>query len=99
MKTLLVFLCSIWMLAANAQGNVQEALIETNERDPAAVSPRPNSATHRGYPGGADEDDLQVQAHLPEATMRTDARSLQKDVYKTLFNQELKDDNRDAVEE
>ncbi len=67
------------------------------QREPAAV-PTITSARRR-YPGGADEDDLQVQARLPEATLKTDARGLQRDVYKSLYNQDLKDERQDAVEE
>ena len=67
------------------------------EREPAAIAPA--AATKRAYPGGADEEDLRVQTALPEATLQTDARSLQRDVYKVLYNKELKDDRQDAVEE
>ncbi len=66
-------------------------------RDPAAVPPTLN--TKRSYPGGADEEDLRVQAALPEAALKTDARSVQREVYKALYNQELKDDRHDPVEE
>ncbi len=68
------------------------------ERDLASV-PGPTVNAKRSYPGGADEEDLQVQATVPEAALHTDARSLQREVYKQLFNQELKDDRQDAVEE
>jgi len=67
------------------------------EREPAALAS--TFSNKRTYPGGADEEDLRVQAALPEAALRTDARSIQRDVYKALFNQELKDDRQDAVEE
>jgi hypothetical protein len=67
------------------------------EREPAAVST--GLAVKRNYPGGADEEDLQVQAAIPEAAQHTDARTLQREVYKALYNQELKDDRQDAVEE
>lgn len=67
------------------------------DRDPAAVNP--TSASRRSYPGGADEEDLQVQPRLPEAALKTDYRSIQKGVYKQLFNQELKDSATEAVEE
>ena len=67
------------------------------ERDPSAINP--TSPSKRTYPGGMDEDDLQVQARIPDAAMKTDARTLQRDVYKVLFNQELKDERQEAVEE
>jgi len=69
--------------------------VEEIDREPAAVS----VPKKRNYPGGADEEDLTVQAQLPEATQRIDARTLQRDVYKGLYNAELKDDRQDAVEE
>lgn len=53
----------------------------------------------RTYPGGADEEDLRVLQSLPEAALKTDTRRIQKDVFKTLYNQELKDESTDAVEE
>ena len=66
------------------------------DRDPAAVQ---LPAKKRNYPGGADEESLVVQAALPEAAIKTDARSLQRDVYKQLFNQELKEERQDEAEE
>lgn len=66
-------------------------------RDPAAV---PQALTaKRSYPGGADEEDLRVQTALPEAALKTDTRSVQREVYKALYNQELKDERHDPVEE
>lgn len=67
------------------------------EREPAAIES--TLSAKRTYPGGADEEDLRVQAALPEAALKTDARSIQRDVYKAMFNKELKDDRQDAVEE
>ena len=76
----------------------QDALSDPEpERDPAAVSQSLN--VKRNYPGGLDEEDLQVQASIPEAALHTDSRTLQREVYKSLYNQELKDDRQDAVEE
>lgn len=66
------------------------------DRDPAAIG---IAAKKRTYPGGGDEEDLRVLAALPEAAMKTDSRSLQREVYKQLFNQELKEDRQDEVEE
>lgn len=92
-----------WMLALGLIGSIATAedfLSESEpepEREPAAL---PSSLNiKRSYPGGADEEDLQVQTAIPEAAMHTDARSLQREVFKALFNKELKDDREDAVEE
>ncbi|HMN66911.1 MAG TPA: hypothetical protein PKC28_00070 [Bdellovibrionales bacterium] len=65
-------------------------------RDPAAVRATLNKRT---YPGGVDEEDLRVLAALPEAGLKTDARTVQREVYKGLFNQEMKDERHDPVEE
>jgi hypothetical protein len=65
------------------------------DRDPAAIP----SSLHRTYPGGADEEDLKVTATLPEAPLKTDARSLQKEVYKALYKQDLKEERVETVEE
>ena len=65
-------------------------------RDPSALKLQPRQ---RAYPGGADEEDLRVLAVLPEAEMRTDARTLQRDVYKSVYNQELKEERHDDAEE
>ncbi len=67
------------------------------DREPSAVIAP--SATKRLYPGGADEEDLQVQARLPEALIKTDARTLQRDVYRGLFKQEMKEERRETEEE
>lgn len=59
------------------------------DRDPSALVTPP---VKRLYPGGTDEEDLKVQPSLPDVTVRTDARGIQKEVYKSLYNQELKDE-------
>lgn len=74
-----------------------DELIDTSDRDPAAVTVP--GVSKRLYPGGADEEDLVVQNHLPEAGLKTDARSLQRGVYKTLYNQEMKEERQETVEE
>jgi hypothetical protein len=66
-------------------------------RDPAAV-PR-SYVGKRTYPGGMDEEDLQVQAQLPEAALKTDAHTVQRDVYKSLYKQEMKEERQETVEE
>lgn len=53
----------------------------------------------RAYPGGADEESLSVLTRLPEAPLRTSARQIQKEVYKTIYNQELKDESTETMEE
>lgn len=65
------------------------------DREPATVIPQKK----RNYPGAADEEDLRVQAALPEAAMRIDSRTLQREVYKQLFNQELKEETQNDLEE
>lgn len=53
-------------------------------------------ARKRLYPGGRDEEDLKVLAMLPEALKKTDDKTLQKEVYKTLYNQDLKNDTAES---
>ena len=87
--------------AAGANGEATGQLNEMSEfdmgRDPAAVPSTLNAK--RTYPGGADEEDLRVLPALPEAALKADARSVQREVYKALYNQDLKDDRHDPVEE
>ncbi len=81
-----------------ATPNVSNADANVEQREPATALPQlvPNK---RHYAGGADEEDLQVQTQLPEAALHTDSRSLQREVYKSLYNEELKDERQEAVEE
>lgn len=72
------------------------APVQEIDRDPAALAV---PLKKRGYPGGADEEDLRVMAVLPEAALKTDSRTLQRDVYKQMYNQDLKEERHDEVEE
>lgn len=76
---------------------IGQELIDTNDREPASVTPA--SASKRTYVGGGDEEDLLVQARLPEASLKTDARTVQRGVFKTLYNQEMKEERQENVEE
>ena len=73
-----------------------EELLDAADREPANVTA---ASAKRTYPGAADEDDLQVQAHIPEAAIKTDARTVQRNVFKTLYNQEMKDQSQENLEE
>ncbi len=75
---------ALFLVSASALANDVEV-----DRDPSALVTPP---VKRLYPGGADEEDLKVQAAIPDAVVRTDARGIQKEVYKSLYNQELKDE-------
>lgn len=75
----------VLLLSFAAAANEPEVI----DRDPSALITPP---VKRLYPGGADEEDLKVQASIPDAIVRTDARGIQKEVYKSLYNQELKDE-------
>ncbi|NJL72347.1 MAG: hypothetical protein HC888_12605 [Candidatus Competibacteraceae bacterium] len=88
-------LASLFLLLGGAAGAQQDG--GDFEREPSAVGV--TASKKRTFPGGADEEDLRVQTNLPDAAIRTDARTLQRDVYRSLYNQELKDDRQDAVEE
>lgn len=93
LKFLALGLCVAFSLPVFAE----DELIDPNDREPASVNPL--NASKRTYPGGADEEDLLVQARLPEAGSKTDARSLQRGVFKNLYNQEMKEERAETVEE
>jgi hypothetical protein len=44
-----------------------------------------------------NDDELKVLPRLPEAVVKRDTRSLQNEVYKTIYNRELKNDQREDV--
>ena len=94
-KLMCILLCltaaPIW-----AEDFLGEVVSTELDREPAATAP---ISAKRSYPGGIDEEDLRVQPYLPEASLKADARSVQREVYKALYNQELKDDRHDPVEE
>jgi hypothetical protein len=88
---------AILILFGSFKSAVADDLLDM-DRDPASLILPTNSAK-RTYPGGADEEDLKVQTSLPEAALRTDTRGIQKEVYKALYNQELKDESHAPLEE
>ena len=100
MNTLILIL-GLFSFPALAEDDLSQpeyvpAYEEEAGRGPAAV---PSNSSKRNFPGGVDEEDLRVQAYLPEAALKSDARSIQREVYKALYNQELKDERQDSVEE
>ena len=90
--------CWILVLIAGGAAVAEDAIDLSGEadRDPAAVKVYSGKRT---YPGGSDEEDLQVQTKIPEAALKTDSRSVQRDVYKELYNQEMKEERQETVEE
>jgi hypothetical protein len=91
-------LAVVGLLIAGSLAWAEEDLMDLPEREPNAVNVVAPSAK-RTYPGGADEEDLQVQAHLPEAEMKENAHAVQREVFKELYNQEMKEERNDTVEE
>ena len=92
----LILILGFISFSAAAQEFLSEPDAATVDRDPAAVQPL---NTKRSYPGAQDEEDLRVQTQLPEAAMRADTRGMQREIYKSLYNQELKEEHHDEVEE
>ena len=94
MKALLVLLLGATLslsFFARAQENVDST---DDSRKPAAATPsRPQ------YPGSQDEDELKVQERLPEAKVKLNSYTVQRQVYKKLYNQEQKDDAPETVNE
>lgn len=95
MKIFVVILGALVWFSLSAFAD--DELIDGSDREPAAVAPI--NVNKRTYPGGQDEEDLQVQGHLPSAGLKTNARGLQRGVYKNLYNQEMKEERSQAVEE
>ena len=96
-------LLTLLTIAAPALGQIDDFASVVAPR-PAAEAPRDPSALvipprKRAYPGGADEEDLRVQPALADAEIKMDSRTLQRDVYKSVFNQELKEERHDDAEE
>jgi hypothetical protein len=92
----LILILGFISFSAAAQDFLSEPEATAVDRDPAAVQPL---NLKRSYPGAQDEEDLRVQAQLPEAAMRADTRGMQREIFKALYNQELKDEHHDEVEE
>ncbi len=90
--------CWILVLVASGAAYAEENIDLSGEvdRDPAFVKVYSGKRT---YPGGGDEEDLQVQTKIPEAALKTDSRTVQRDVYKELYNQEMKEERQENVEE
>lgn len=95
MKSLLVLVFLSMALPAWAD-EISDEAAEPVDRDPAAIT---LPSQPKSYPGGADEDNLRVLASLPEAAIKIDARSLQREVYRQLYKQEMKEQHRDDVED
>lgn len=66
---------------------------------PAAVDGRDPAAQDAAAGKKSNPDELRVLAQLPEAQAKKDVHSVQLEVYKSLFNKELKPDQREDVEE
>lgn len=56
-------------------------------------------ARNRSYPGGVDEEDLKVQDPMPVAFRKLREKNIQKEIYKKMFNEDMKDDPNSAEEE
>ncbi len=92
-KLILILSFLAWSGMAAAEDFLSEP---EPEREPASVAPL---SVKKTYPGSQDEEDLRVQTTLPEASMRADTRGMQREIFKALYNQELKEEHRDEVEE
>lgn len=89
----------IWALFAVSTVSFAEGFDDA-DRDLAAIGGATVvNVKAKPFPGGADEEDIRVQATLPEVPLSADSRSVQREVYKDLFKQELKDERTDTIEE
>lgn len=87
MKYLLAILCLFSLVASASE--ISSPLTSTEEIE---------RARKRQYPGGRDEEELKVLVALPEFSRKTDDKTIQKEIYKNLFNQELKEDTQEPQE-
>lgn len=72
--------------AITADSGMSEPTAETS-RDPASDIPGRKT----------NEEELRVLNHLPDAQQKRDTRSMQNEVYKSIYNRELKPDQREDV--
>jgi len=73
-------------------------VMSTNDgmSEPAAEGARdPASESIPGHK--PTDEELRVRTQLPDAQVKKDARSMQSEVYKTIYNRELKPDQREDV--
>lgn len=56
-------------------------------------------ARKRLYPGGRDEDDLKIMSSATSAKRKLNRREIEKEVFKQLFNEDLKQSAEDAESE
>jgi hypothetical protein len=102
---LLVILLSLfasWVWAQEEKGNQVEPSsaegamkLENSSEEPTAEGMRDPASDIPGKKG--TDEELRVRNQLPDAVTKKDARSLQSEVYKQIYNRELKPDQREDV--
>jgi hypothetical protein len=84
---------SLSVVAQEEGSSGEQVPLPVNEDSTADRAPAQDSV-----PGHVvNEDDLKVLPQLPEAQVKQDARSVQSEVYKSLYKRELKPDQREDV--
>ena len=105
MRFLLMSFAVLLGLAVYAQQEAaSDPLDETPVQQPEPLTDGSREPAAATVPATAkvlsDSDELRVQTQLPEAKIQRDTKTVQKEVFKTIYNQELKPDQReDALEE
>lgn len=92
---------AIWLTAfwgASVTFAQEEAPAPINDAAPVSATTR--DPAQDGVPGRkVVDEELRVLPQLPEAQAKRDAHTVQLEVYKSLFNKDLKQDQREDVEE
>ena len=95
-KAVVFVVLAAWSVAAQTEsGEGSETWDDGAAREPSSLI----APTERNYPGGRDEDELRVQNTVPEAPIRLDARTVQRKVYKEIYNQDLGESHEDSQED
>ena len=89
-----VFISILWALQLVAS----KSSLASELSSPVAAPEDIERARKRLYPGGKDEEDLKVIAVMPEAPRKMDEKLVQKEVYKTIYNQEMVDEGPEESE-
>jgi hypothetical protein len=96
MKILIFILLSVLARFVWAQEEpAAEPAVENMSGEPAAEGMRDPASDIPGRK--STDEELRVRSQLPDAVAKKDTRSLQGEVYKQIYNRDLKPDQREDV--
>lgn len=85
----LIFLMSLVLVPVFATAEMNQSVDQMSEKEMVIQE----KARKRLYPGGRDESDLIIHPQAIIASRKLHRREVEKEVYKQLFNEELKGDS------